>query len=522
MKKLISMLFMTVLTLTVMTGCDNDETILQKFTVVFDSQGGSEVAEQSVYAGEKIVQPINPTKEKAFFSGWYKEAECTNAWEFATESVSQDLTLYAKWTDIAYTVTFESNGGSAVEAKQIPEGGTIGTPQPVPTKEGYLFEGWYTEMTLSTQFDFSTPITKDITLYAKWMDIASIDQNDLTNLFNQAMNIVRGETYAYTEESLAALKTKTEEVRPVVNNPSSTQEEIATAYQALHNAMLALVEAPYRPTASLQISPEPTTDGIIPVYLSQGSAYIVIYGLDAQGNLATRPEISLEFDGNKLSEWGNYYYYGEGSLQINFKQDLESGSTFTLKVICGDVPSLSTTLTLKTVNKEEQKKDFLDLAKTFPSEITFDNYKEAYTLYTKISNTYWNLTEELKNDNEIKAAYEVLNQSKIWQFSSYDFKFEGNTWVATTSSGIVYYEYKADGDFPCGTYTSEWVDWGYDQINYDQTKIILKSDNTFEQYYRQATSIEGQATAEWGSSGSGIYKLTGNQADGGTLITQFQ
>lgn len=67
MKKLISMLFMAVLAVLTMTGCDDEETVLQKYTVTFNSQGGSEVASQAVYAGEKIVKPANPTKEKEYF-----------------------------------------------------------------------------------------------------------------------------------------------------------------------------------------------------------------------------------------------------------------------------------------------------------------------------------------------------------------------------------------------------------------------------------------------------------------------
>lgn len=299
MKKLISMLFMAVLAVLTMTGCDDEETVLQKYTVTFNSQGGSEVAPQAVYAGEKIVKPANPTKEKEYFVDWYKEAECTNVWDFENETVSQDITLYAKWTSIAYTVTFETNGGSAIEAQLVPEGTFATKPATAPTKEGNLFEGWYTEQTMTNPFDFYTPITKDITLYAKWMDISSITFNDLQQLLGKAVNLAYQE-YAYTEESLLALKEKIEEVRPTVQNQSPTQEEIATAYQTLHAAMQALVELPYRQTASLKINPTPIAEGVIPVYISQGYASLDISGLDSNGNPATRPDIMLEFDGNEM------------------------------------------------------------------------------------------------------------------------------------------------------------------------------------------------------------------------------
>ena len=108
MKKLISMLFMAVLAVLTMTGCDDEETVLQKYTVTFNSQGGSEVASQAVYAGEKIVKPANPTKEKEYFVDWYKEAECTNVWDFENETVLTYGTL--KMKPFHKTLLFMPNG----------------------------------------------------------------------------------------------------------------------------------------------------------------------------------------------------------------------------------------------------------------------------------------------------------------------------------------------------------------------------------------------------------------------------
>ena len=77
----------------VLTGCDKDT-----FTVTFNSQGGSNVAAiKKVAAGENITKPEDPTKEGSDFDGWYKEAACTNAWDFAKDVVTSDVTLYAKW-----------------------------------------------------------------------------------------------------------------------------------------------------------------------------------------------------------------------------------------------------------------------------------------------------------------------------------------------------------------------------------------------------------------------------------------
>ncbi len=525
MKKLISMLFMAVLAVLTMTGCDDEETVLQKYTVTFNSQGGSEVAPQAVYAGEKIVKPANPTKEKEYFVDWYKEAECTNVWDFENETVSQDITLYAKWTSIAYTVTFETNGGSAIEAQLVPEGTFATKPVPAPTKEGNLFEEWYTEQTMTNRFDFYTPITKDITLYAKWMDISSITFNDLENLFGEA-NDRTDQEYAYTEESLLALKEKIEEVRPTVQNQSATQEEIATAYQTLHAAIQALVELPYRQTASLKINPTPIAEGIIPVYIAQGNAYLNIKGLDNNGNPATRPDIKLEFDGNEMAKWGDYYYdEGYCYLSINsLKPNLKAGATIDIKVICNDNPSLSTTLTLKAIDTEEQKAMFIKAVDTFPEEVTFDNCSEAFKMRDEIWNQYYQLSLELRNDPDVQATYQKIIdkiETQIWRFTIYTaYKFDGNTCTVTTYDGSKEtYEYKAEGNFPYGTYTGQW-DKSSNEYgdHYNQYKIELKSDNTYQMYHRYASSEAEKETAQWYNNNAGTYKLTGDQANGGSLI----
>lgn len=580
MKKLISMLFMAVLAVLTMTGCDDEETVLQKYTVTFNSQGGSEVAPQAVYAGEKIVKPANPTKEKEYFVDWYKEAECTNVWDFENETVSQDITLYAKWTSIAYTVTFETNGGSAIEAQLVPEGTFATKPATAPTKEGNLFEGWYTEQTMTNLFDFYTPITKDITLYAKWMDISSITFNDLQQLFWKAGNLAYQE-YAYTEESLLALRKEIEEIRPIINDQSSaTQEEIATAYQTLHAAIQALVELPYRQTASLKIYPTPIAEGVIPVYISQGNAYLSIEGLDNNGNPATRPDIKLEFDGNEMAKWGEYYYGGYYLSISSLKPNLKAGATIDIKVICNDNPSLSTTLKLKAIDAEEQKamfisavdalpqtitfdnsleviqtiKDidnqynqlnpdiqtnpdvqaacqklspiFINMVNAIPQEITFDNCLKVIKTADGIIDLYWrSIIQELQTNNpDIQTAFQKLENDiypQTWRFTIYTaYKFDGNTCTVTTYSGSKEtYEYKAEGNFPCGTYTGEWSKWSDDNgDHYNQYKIELKSDNTYQMYHRYASSEVEKETAQWNNNKAGTYKLTGDQANGGSLI----
>lgn len=90
--------------------------------------------------------------------------------------VNESETPYATWYDAVYqptvvatyyTVTFDTDGGTAIEDQLVRDGQTAEEPA-APTKSGYTFDGWYEEDTFTTAFDFDTPITANTTVYAKF------------------------------------------------------------------------------------------------------------------------------------------------------------------------------------------------------------------------------------------------------------------------------------------------------------------------------------------------------------------
>ena len=89
---------------------------------------------------------------------------------YTKSSVYQNYTTECGLATKTHTITFNSDGGSAVESQTIEEGNTATEPKE-PDKTGYTFSGWYTEPECTTAFDFATPITSDIILYAKWVAI---------------------------------------------------------------------------------------------------------------------------------------------------------------------------------------------------------------------------------------------------------------------------------------------------------------------------------------------------------------
>ena len=72
---------------------------LTQYTVTFNSNGGSAVSSQTVTAGEKATEPSSPTKQGYTFGGWYTSDALTTEWDFSTDTVNSNITLYAKWTE---------------------------------------------------------------------------------------------------------------------------------------------------------------------------------------------------------------------------------------------------------------------------------------------------------------------------------------------------------------------------------------------------------------------------------------
>lgn len=81
-----------------------------------------------------------------------------------------------------YTVEFDTNGGSSVSSKKVGKNAVVSAPG-APTKSGYTFDGWYTEKALVYKYDFSSPVTGNLTLYAKWVpnDTSSPDTDKNTD-----------------------------------------------------------------------------------------------------------------------------------------------------------------------------------------------------------------------------------------------------------------------------------------------------------------------------------------------------
>lgn len=140
---------------------------INQYTVKFVSEHGS-FADQTIEHGKPIGtgKPTIPTVEGFTFDGWYADENRTIEFDF-TKPITSNTTVYAKWTAKDYEVSFVTEHGNAPASQNVKYNGTASDPGKLK-EEGYTFIGWYTDHTCTTEFKFSTPITGDTKVYAKW------------------------------------------------------------------------------------------------------------------------------------------------------------------------------------------------------------------------------------------------------------------------------------------------------------------------------------------------------------------
>ena len=159
---------------------------VREHTVTFNSNNGSQVPSQTVIRGNTAERPEDPTRDGYVFVNWYSDRQLRTEFDFSTE-ITSSITLYAKWKR-AYTVTFDSNGGSEIESQKVGEGDKTIAPED-PTREGYEFIGWSrnsaiinenTGILTGSLFDFNTSINRNTTLVANWAKKHTVSFDSLT------------------------------------------------------------------------------------------------------------------------------------------------------------------------------------------------------------------------------------------------------------------------------------------------------------------------------------------------------
>jgi uncharacterized repeat protein (TIGR02543 family) len=148
------------------------------YTVSFNSNGGTAANPDTKTVFEPATTidslPDPPSWTGYIFDGWYTEYNGNGSEFTAATTVSASITVYAKWTDYSYTVSF--NSGENTDANADPATKTVASPVTTidalpapPVKIGYGFGGWYTAVNGGgSAFTAATTVSSNITVYAKW------------------------------------------------------------------------------------------------------------------------------------------------------------------------------------------------------------------------------------------------------------------------------------------------------------------------------------------------------------------
>ena len=186
----------------------NDHTLyaqwaeLSQITVTYDYGYNDKVGTANCQPGDSIELP-NDTRAGYTFNGWYTAASGgTKIGDAGTPyKPTENVTLYAQWTRIQYTVTYNANGGEVSPASETVYAGDSVT-LPTPTRTGYDFTGWYTAASGGTKIDDAgapyTP-TANITLYAQWTIktyTVTLVNNNANSKVSQTITLSSGNTFS--------------------------------------------------------------------------------------------------------------------------------------------------------------------------------------------------------------------------------------------------------------------------------------------------------------------------------------
>jgi uncharacterized repeat protein (TIGR02543 family) len=161
---------------------EKDNTVVTKFSVAYNANGGSAVAIANIVKDEKIAESPTTTKAGYTFGGWYRETALTTAWDFENDTVTQNTTLYAKWTANTYSIIYDKNAPANASAS----GTTVTSAHIYDTAKnltknnyycpGWTFSGWAAAADGEKVYgdgasvqNLTDAASGEVTLYAVWI-----------------------------------------------------------------------------------------------------------------------------------------------------------------------------------------------------------------------------------------------------------------------------------------------------------------------------------------------------------------
>ena len=316
--------------------CDkNDEK--KTYTLTYNANGGSvSPKNKSLNEGASYGNLPTPTRSGYTFDGWFTSASGGNKVSSST-IIKANTTIYAHWTKNetpaqvkTYTLTYNANGGSVSPAsKTLNEGASYGN-LPTPTRSGYTFDGWFTEINGGSKVSANTLINGNITIYAHWTEIPQ--DNGTISLNARNICLVKGQTTTIMANVNNAIDATVDWLGDSCLSISSQGNTATvrgnncgvhpTVTGRLHNGAKDTVTLNYEDTLTVTIT-DTSGNKVSP---SDG----VYYG----NNLTITSNVSAYITGSYLSG-------DSGSLRTSAKTQGAAGTTVTVRTACGQTKSIT-------------------------------------------------------------------------------------------------------------------------------------------------------------------------------------
>ncbi len=303
------------------------------FDVTFNTNGGSDVAKQTVESGKKVTKPADPTKTATkttayTFAGWFKDAALTQSFNFETETITAATTLYAKWTETAvaadkFTVKF-MNGTTELTAlkQEVNENGKVTKPArtSLPTQEGKRFDYWSADGGV-TPYNFDDVVISDLELSAVF-----VDANEFDTLAASANKVVAVDFYDDAVATATEVSFASETIALSTNN---TDNRITNDNKfSLAKDALAIDFGNKKITAS--------TTGVLTVYfeasfqaIKNGEAFFQLDGSSANKQNTEVFGLRVTSGDNK----GKIGYRLDGGADVASTVTVEVNKTYKIKLV---------------------------------------------------------------------------------------------------------------------------------------------------------------------------------------------
>ena len=278
---------------------------VEGFYLTFNNEG--EETKFLYYKDEFVDKLPAPKKDGYLFNGWFTMANGNGTkLESNSYKMTADLTVYAYWVatnpDTKYTVTFETNGGSAVAEQIVTAGDVINAPAE-PTKTGYIFAGWYFDSSYNTLASFPYSVTNHVTLYAKWVKKSDIVKVTGVTLNKASLSFVSADISETLSAIIAPANATNKSVTWTSSDPSvATVNNGTVTALAAGSATITVTTADggFTETCSVTVSSDPnqTVSALILTKASSSTKEIPAFTVTAKYSDRTTEEITSKVTWN--------------------------------------------------------------------------------------------------------------------------------------------------------------------------------------------------------------------------------